>query len=156
VRAAVLLPAAALLAAAGLGACAKNPTQILVAVSADSSVPPLLLLRTTVARASNPDERVSSSVRSLSENSDAANRPGPFPFPIQIPVGVDPSFAGPVTVTIEGLDWDTQAVLATGVASTEVVPDRQTAAAITLTAAPAGAGDGGADAGADAGAMDGP
>ena len=155
-RAAVVIRAAALLAAAGLGACAKNPTQILVAVSVDSSVPPLLLLRTTVESAANPNERVSSSVRSLSENSDAANRPGPFLFPLQIPLGVDPSFAGPVTVTIEGLDWDSQAVLAAGSASTEVVADRQTGAAVTLTAASPATGDGGADAGAGADATDGP
>ena len=39
--------------------------------------------------------------------SDAADRPGPFVFPLVLSLTVDASLAGPVTVTVEGLDWDT-------------------------------------------------
>jgi hypothetical protein len=154
VRAAVVLSAGALLAAAGLAGCAKTPTQVLVVVEADATVPPLLILRSTLARAADPGARVSSTLRSLNENSDAANRPGPFFFPLLLPLGLDPSFAGAVTITIEGLDWDSQAVLASGTTLAEVAADRQTNAAVTLTAVPAaGSGDGGSgDAASDGGA----
>jgi hypothetical protein len=156
VRAAVVLSAGALLAAAGLAGCAKTPTQVLVVVEADATVPPLLILRSTLARAADPGVRVSSTLRSLNENSDA-NRPGPLFFPLLLPLGVDPSFAGGVTITIEGLDWDSQAVLASGTTLAEVAADRQTNAAVTLTAVPpAGSGDGGSgDAASDGGAASG-
>jgi len=137
----------AVVAAAALalaGGCAKDPTSVFVTLDADPSVPPILLLRTTVASAGDPS-RASSSSRVSMNAGDAADRPGPFVFPIGLPLTVDPSLAGPVVVSVEGLEWETNAVIAG--ASTHAVVEAQTVTAASLTLEPTrgGAGDGGAD-----------
>ena len=136
-----VLAAAALLAAGG---CAKDPTSVFVVIDADASVPPLMILRTTVTRAGDPSMQVSSE-RSSSVESDAADRPGPFPFPFGLKLTVDPSFAGDVVVTIEGLDWDTHAVLAAGSADAVIEAQGMTEASLTLEPVRGGAVDGGTD-----------
>lgn len=131
-----------------LGAgCAKSPTSVGVTIDADPTVPPILIMRTTLARASDPTMR-SSSERASPYASDAGDRPGPFVFPFAWKLTVDPSFAGPVIVTIEGLDWDTGATIASGNADAVVEAEQMTAAAVTLVPVRGGAGDGGTDAGA--------
>jgi hypothetical protein len=126
--------------------CAKDPTAVDVTVNADATAPAILLLRTTVTDADDPS-RVGSSERSSPYASDdAADRPGPFGFPTDIALTIDPTFAGPVVVTVEGLDWDTHAVIAAGSTTASVVAQTTTAASLTLTAVPTGgAGDGGTD-----------
>ncbi|HEY7372452.1 MAG TPA: hypothetical protein VIF57_09865 [Polyangia bacterium] len=133
--------AAALLAGGG---CAKDPTSVFVFMDADASVPPLLILRTTVTRAGDPSMQVSSE-RSSSVESDAADRPGPFPFPFGLKLTVDPSFAGDVVVSVEGLDWDTHAVLAGGSADAVVTAQQMTEASLTLEPVRGGVPDGGTD-----------
>ena len=130
--------------------CASNPTTVLTDVGADASVPPILILQLEVARTANPSDTVMSLVQSLGL-SDATDRPGPFTFPLAIPLGVDPRFAGAVTVTVNGIDWDTSAVIATGSAQAQVVPQQQTTAMLTLTAVPPSSGDGGGDGASDGG-----
>jgi hypothetical protein len=126
--------------------CAKDPTTVNVTVNADATAPPILILRTTVTDADDPS-RVGSSERSSPYASDdAADRPGPFAFPTDIPLTIDPTFAGPVIVTVEGLDWDTHAVIAAGSTTGSVVAQATTMASLTLTAVTTGgAGDGGTD-----------
>lgn len=136
-----VVAAAALLAAGG---CAKDPTSVFVLMDADPSVPPLLILRTTVTRAGDPSMKTSSE-RSSSAESDAADRPGPFPFPFGLKLTVDPSFAGDVVVGIEGLDWDTHAVLAGGSAPAVIEAQQMTEASLTLAPVRGGATDGGTD-----------
>jgi hypothetical protein len=125
--------------------CAKDPTSVLVTVDADATTPALLILRTTVARTDNPATE-SSSERSSPAQGDAADRPGPFLFPFDLSLTVDPSFAGPVTITVEGLDWDTHAVTARGTTPATVVAQKSTTASLTLTGVVnTGSGDGGTD-----------
>lgn len=137
---------AALAIALCAAGCAKDPTAVNVTVSADATVPPILILRTTVTDADDPT-RVGSSERSSPYASDdAADRPGPFGFPVDIALTIDATFAGPVLVTVEGIDWDTHAVTAAGSTTGTVVAQQTTAASLTLTAATTGgAGDGGTD-----------
>jgi hypothetical protein len=132
-------------AAAVLGAgCAKDATTVTVSVYAEANVPPILILRTAVARADDLEQRASSD-RSSPYASDAADRPGPFVFPLSLPVSVDASFAGPVIVTVQGLDWVTKAVTASGVGDAVVVAQKTTTASLTLVAVAVGATDGGRD-----------
>jgi len=133
--------------ALSLGAgCAKDPTAVLVTVDADATVPPLLILRTTVTNVDDPARRASAERSSPYASDDAGDRPGPFVFPLDIPLTVDPSLAGVVVITVEGLDWDTHAVTATGVTSAGVIAQGTTAASLTLAAVPTGGGaDGGTD-----------
>jgi len=133
--------AAALLTAGG---CAKDPTSVFVVVDADPSVPPLMILRTAVARAGDPTMQTSSE-RSSSAESDAADRPGPFPFPFGMKLTVDPSFAGNVVVSIQGLDWDTHAVLAGGSTDAVIQAQGMTEASLTLEPIRGGVPDGGSD-----------
>jgi len=136
---------AALAAAVSVGAgCAKEPTSVTVLVDADAMVPPILILRSTLTSAADPT-RASSGERSSPYGSDAADRPGPFLFPLELPVSVDASFAGPVMITIEGIDWDTHAVTARGSTSAAVVAQQTAQASLTLTAVAPVAGDGGTD-----------
>ncbi len=122
-------------AAAALGAgCAKDATGIEVTVNAETTVPPILILRTAIARAGDLDRRVSSD-RSSPYASDAGDRPGPFEFPLLLTLTVDESFAGPVVVTVEGIDWDTHAVTASGVGDAVVAAQKTTSAALTLVRA---------------------
>jgi hypothetical protein len=131
---------AALAAAVTAAACAKSPTDILTIVSADPAVPPILILRFTVTGASGTT--ATSSIRSTLAG-DASDRPGPFPFPIALPVTTDPSLAGTVGMEVDGLDWTTYAVIATGSTTAEVMPGQETQAAVTLAVAPATGADGG-------------
>ena len=134
-----------MIAAAALGAgCAKDATTVTVAVYADAAVPPILILRTAVARTNDLEQRASSD-RSSPYASDAADRPGPFVFPLSLSVTVDASFAGPAVVTVQGLDWDTKVVTASGVGDAVVVAQNTTMAALTLVAVAVGATDGGRD-----------
>ena len=138
---AALLTSAALLTGAG---CAKDSTSVFVTVDANATVPPILILRTTVARATDPTVRATAN-RSSSYASAAADRPGPFVFPLGLPLTVDASFAGPVVVTIEGIDWDTLAVNASGSTSATVVAQQQTQASLTLEPVRGTPADAGAD-----------
>ena len=135
-----------MLAAAALGAgCAKDATTLTVSVYAEATVPPLLILRRRRWRAPTILDQRASSDRSSPYASDAADRPGPFVFPLSLPVTVDATFAGPVVVTVQGLDWDTNAVIASGVGDAVVVAQKTTAVALTLVAVAVGATDGGRD-----------
>jgi hypothetical protein len=129
--------------AAGAG-CAKDATRVYVAVYADATVPPILLLRTVIARAADPGQPVASD-RTSPYAGDAADRPAPFVFPLGLPMTVDPSFAGPVVITVEGLDWDSHVVTAGGSGDAVVVVEKETDASVTLTAAVAGAAAGARD-----------
>jgi len=124
--------------------CAKEPTSVSVVVNADATIPPILILRSTLTSAADPT-RASSGQRSSPYGSDAADRPGPFLFPLLLPVSVDASFAGPVVITVEGLDWDTHAVTARGTTSASVAAEKTTQASLTLTAVAPVGGDGGTD-----------
>ncbi len=136
---------AALAAAVWAGAgCAKEPTSVDVAVYADATVPPILILRSTLMSAGDLT-RAASSERSSPYASDAADRPGPFLFPLELGVSVDASFAGPAVITIEGLDWDTHAVTARATTSASVAAEKTTTASLTLTAVTTGVSDGGTD-----------
>jgi hypothetical protein len=121
--------------------CAKKPTTILTDVATDPNVPPLLILATNVISTADPTRRTGSEQSSVAPlDPDAGDRPGPFFFPLRLAVTVDSSFAGPVVVEVAGLDWDTRAILAAGSTTSEVIPEQETYAAITLTA-PAARGD---------------
>ena len=135
----------AALSAASLFAvgCAKDATSVVVVVAADTTVPPILILRTGVARADDP-ARPFTSNRVSPYGGDAADRPGPFVFPLSLRITVDASLAGPVIVTVEGVDWDTSAVTARGDAPGMVVAQQETQTSLMLTAAPS-AGDAGGD-----------
>ena len=137
--------------------CAKDPTTIFVDVGVDQTVPPLLILRSHVFSTSDPT-KASGGEQSSPAIGDAADRPGPFGFPLILPLTVDASLAGPVTVTVEGLDWDTSGVIASGITSGEVVAQRSTTATLTLTgtAAPGGDGGGAGDGGGEDAGPDGP
>lgn len=111
--------------------CAKDPTTVVTEVGVDTNVPPLLILRTSVASTTNL-ERMSTHEQSSLEQGDAGDRPGPFRFPLALWLTVDPSFAGSVLVSIQGLDWDTHAVIAEGSGAGEVVPGRETRAIVIL------------------------
>jgi hypothetical protein len=136
------LGALALAAALAPAGCAKDATSVLVTVDADPSVPPILLLETIVAPS---DPNKASSTNFPSPNGGDADRPGPFVFPIALDLTVDASFAGPVVVTIEGLDWDTYAVIARGSTDATVQAQKRTNVSLTLEPIRGGAGDGGTD-----------
>jgi hypothetical protein len=139
-RAAVL--AAALSAGGG---CAKDATSVVVTVAADAAVPSILILKGTVAAQDDPT-RTSTSSRSSSNIGDAGDRPGPFVFPLELSLTVDPSLKGLVEITVEGIDWDTYAVTASGMTTAVVVPEHNVAASLTLLrAAPIAGSDGGTD-----------
>jgi hypothetical protein len=143
------LVAGAVLASFAAFGCAKSPTSILTVVSADPSTPPVLVLRTTV-RQTGGAMLSSGAMQSSPTLSDAADRPGPYAFPFPLDLTVDATLAGPVTITIQGLDWDTYAAIAAGTTTAEVVAQQQTQASLTLFPAVAGSGDGGPqDGGAD-------
>jgi hypothetical protein len=137
---------ASLVAALSIGAgCAKDSTEVLVVVDADSAVPPILILRALIGLRYDPS-RVASSQRSSRAETDAADRPGPFVFPLSLPLTVDPSFAGLVDIIVEGVDWDSSVVVASGTTSGAVVAEKTTTASLTLKpTAPADRGDGGSD-----------
>jgi hypothetical protein len=127
-----LLVAAITMMAMTLGACARSPTVVMTRVSVDATVPALMQLRTTAALQSDPTQTVSNMLSSLFRGS-ATDRPAPYVFPMLVLVNVPPGWAGAVTITVEGLDWDTSAVNAVGSTSAQVVADHQTSAVLTLT-----------------------
>ena len=135
---ALLIVVAAVATPVALGSCAKSPTVILVEISADDTAPPVLLLRTTVARGSDPSQLATNLFGSLSRG-DAADRPAPYLFPMLLPINVPPDWSGAVTILVEGRDWNTYAVNATGTTSVDLVPEHQNQAMLTLT----GVGGGG-------------
>lgn len=132
--------------AAGLTGCAKKPTTVLADVSVDPAVPALLQLRISVARAADPSMVASNSYSSLFKG-DAADRPAPFSFPLKLSMNLPAEFAGDVIVTVAGLDWDTNAVVARGSGTAEVVAEKTAMTTLTLTPVvgtnPDGGGDGG-------------
>jgi hypothetical protein len=136
---------AALATALACGAgCAKDATAVSVWVDVDATVPPILIIRTAVARADDPARQAAAN-RTSPYASDAADRPGPFVFPVDLSVTIDESFAGPVVITIEGLDWDSNVVTARGEGPATVVAQKTTAATVTMTAVAVGGSDGGSD-----------
>jgi hypothetical protein len=136
-----LVAGVALSASAG---CAKDPTSVFVTISADADVPPVLALRNSIARADDPGGGAISEQVSIAA-SDAADRPGPYVFPLVLSLSVAPSYAGPVIVTIEGLDWDTGAVNARGSTPATVAAQQTTSVSLTLAAVPLPPRDGGTD-----------
>jgi hypothetical protein len=135
----------ALAAAASLAAgCAKDSTTLFVGVSADTTVPPILILRTTITRADDPSVQSSTS-RASPYAGDAADRPGAYVFPVGLPLTVDPVFAGDVTVTVDGIDWDTSAVIASASTAATIVAEKQTTATLTLEPIRTAGSDGGID-----------
>jgi hypothetical protein len=144
------------IAAATLFGCAKPQTLILTEVSADPTVPPLLVLQYWVARAADPMHPATASVVSLVPG-DAADGRAFYTFPMVLPMGPFPGWSGTVEITLDGRDWETDKIVASGKTTAEIVPEQQTRAALTLTAVsdPGGAdggtsGDAGADTTADA------
>ena len=129
-----------------LGGCAQSPTVVMTELLADQTVPPLLLLNAMVASQTDATKQAFVHFVSLAVG-DASDRPGPYVFPLTLPVPVTSSLAGPVTITIEGVDEGAGAVLARGSASTQVIGGQQTRAVVTLTAV--------TTVGADAGTIDG-
>jgi hypothetical protein len=137
---------AMMVAAVSIGAgCAKDSTEVLVVVDAEPAVPSILILRASIGLRYDPS-RVASSQRSSRTETDAADRPGPFVFPLILPLTVDPSFAGLADITVDGLDWDTSAVIASGTTSGGVVVEKTTTASLTLKPiSPTDRADGGSD-----------
>ena len=127
-RAAAAMFACALAA----GACAKDATSVLTVIEADTAVPPILLLQARIARAGDPARMSSSRFASPYAAVDAGDRPGPFVFPFAYALTMDAAFAGPIVITLEGLDWDTNAVIATGTTNADVVAQRETQATVEL------------------------
>jgi hypothetical protein len=113
------------------GGCAKEPTSVITLIEADAAVPPVLQLGVRIAPADDP-ARASTSRFSSSNLGDAADRPAPFVFPFARSLTVDASLAGPVVITLEALDWDTNAVTAAGSTNAEVIPQRETQATVRL------------------------
>jgi len=141
--------AIALAILAGAAGCAKDPTGVYTIVDVDANVPPVLRLRMTVARASDPTQK-SVSERSSPNTGDAADRPGPWIFPVGFSLTVDASLVGPVKITVESLDWDSGAVRASGSTDAVIEAQKEIVAALKLMAVGAGPVDGGApDGGTD-------
>jgi len=138
-----------------LSGCAKPPSAIDVHITADDTVPLVTLLRSTVVRASDPSSpAVLKWVAAGGADPDAGV--GGFLFPMVLHVGIHPTWSGPVSLTVDGLDfYVTDKVIATGTTQATIVSEQTTTASLTLTGVPGGgggAGDAGADSGSDAGA----
>lgn len=142
------------LAALGLSGCAKPPSLIDVRITADETVPLVTLLRSTVVRASDPSTpSVLRWVSAGGPDPDAAM--AGFPFPLSLQVMINPSWSGPVSLTVDGLDfYVTDKVIATGTTEANVVKEQTTTAALTLRGLPGGGGGGAGDAGPDSGEYD--
>jgi hypothetical protein len=138
--------AASVVAAVAFAGCAKSPTLILTHVDVDETAPAILVMRATLASVSDQSKVATSSFVSLAAG-DASDLPAPYRFPLELPLYASPTFAGGITVTIEGLDYATGTVVARGTTSAQVVTEQQTRASLTLTAV--------APVGGDAGALDG-
>ena len=126
-----LLTVATLASAACGGDMTTPPDTTTRMYEADAAAPPVLLMQVRIARADYPTRTVSSRFTSPYLG-DAGDRPGPFVFPFAMSLTVDPTFAGPVVITMEGLDWDTNAVIATGTTTADVVAQHETQAIVRL------------------------
>jgi hypothetical protein len=115
-----------------LSACAQSPTVIDTEVTSDGTVPPIMLIQMTVRNDSQPALQSSSQEVSLNPGLEAGV-PGPFIFPLVLPISVDSTLAGAVTVTVQGLDWTSSAVIATGSTTAQVVAGKTTQALVMLT-----------------------
>lgn len=137
-----LLMVAVSVGAGEITGCAKPPTVVRVRADADATVPPLYLLRSTVVLQADPAHpavvpQVSQAI------GDASDRPGPYQFPLALPVNLPPGWSGAATVTLEGMDWMMQTVvIARGTTTATLVGEKTTEASLTLTAV-AGGGPGG-------------
>lgn len=143
--------------AAALGGCAKSPTRVLVTLSGDGTVPPFAILRGSVARDSDAVPYPAIAVVAPAFGDTDADRPGPYTLPLDFMVPIPAGWSGPVNITVDGLDWDTNKVLATGTTAATATPEQTTRASLTLKGVPGGSsGDGGSDGatGNDAGADD--
>jgi hypothetical protein len=146
-------------ASLGLSGC-KDPTVVLTTVQPDNFVPLFTQLTLTLTSASDPSIYVSSNLVSLYPGSYDGGLPI-IPLPGQFPLSVDPDYlSGAAIVRADGIDNASGTLLATGSATAQVVPQKQTEATVTLSPVacqPAGTDggsgcDGGADAGHDAAA----
>lgn len=122
-------------AGAALGGCAKTPTRVDTTVwlaDVPHMPPPILLLRMSLAPADDPARATTTEIRSQILG-DASDRPDPFVFPMTLAIaGGD--VIGPAVVTVEGLDWDSHAVVARGSTTAEVSAEQRTSATILLSA----------------------
>ena len=146
---AVLAAVLSLVGVLALEGCAKSPTVVMTQISVDDTVPPILQLRTTLSLDSDPSNVASNMFSSLFHG-DAADRPAPYRFPMLIQVAAPPDWSGPATIVVEGLDWDTNKVNATGTAAAQVNAGQVSQAALTLTGVIIVDTDGGVDADVDA------
>lgn len=143
----------------GLAGC-KDSTVVLTTVEAGNNVPLFTQLTLTLSSAVNPSIHVSSSLVSLYPGSYDGGLP-PITLPAQFPVSVDPDYlSGAAIVRADGIDNNSGTLLATGSATAQVIPQKQTEATITLGAVGAcltGGADAGSscDGGADGGSTDG-
>ena len=129
----------ALAVALSFGAgCAKDSTAVLVIVDADAAVPPILILRASIATRVRSDRASPAPIARRPTRATPPIAPGPFVFPLSLPLTIEPSFAGLVVVTVEGLDWDTHAVIASGSTTGAVVAQKTTTASLTLSRGDAG------------------
>jgi hypothetical protein len=140
--------------------CAKDPTGVQALVTVDRYVPLVAVIRATVT--ASGDRQTSNEFRSPRQASEEDAGPAAFLLPTVLLLGVPESWSGPATVTIEALDWQTQAVLARGTTPVVIVRERRVNATVLLvpTAPPPGdggdsdGGDDGGDGGDDGGAPD--
>jgi cysteine-rich repeat protein len=142
--------AAAALALPVVAGCAKDPTVVMTEVRVgDENVPVFGVMRTSVARVSNPEQRAWSEAVSLfTVGTGDAAMPAPFALPRVLPVTMDESFAGQVIITVEGLAWNPErTVLASGSTTADAVAGQRTYATIVLTAGPLTCGNGTPDPG---------
>lgn len=150
--------AAALLllgSALALGGCAKSPTRVLVTLSGDGTVPPFAILRGSVARDANAVGHTTVAVVAPVFGDSDADRPAPFSLPLDFLVPIPTGWSGSVNITVDGLDWDTNKVLATGTTVATATSEQTTRASLTLKGVPGGSsGDGGSDGAADGAAND--
>jgi hypothetical protein len=128
-----------------LSTCAQAPTVIDTEVASDGTVPPILILQMTVTNDANASLQSSSQQVSLNPGLEAGV-PGPFSFPLVLPISVNSSLAGTVTVTVQGLDWNTSAAIAAGSTSAQVVAGKTTHAFLTLSSTTSSRASGAADA----------
>lgn len=140
-----------------LSTCAADPTIVSIAISVDSSLPPISLMKVTLNQSGSPR---TAQFRSVYFDTDAG--PPPFIFPSILQVPVPGATTGMVDLTVEGIDWRDLHVIARGSGTAQISARHTTQASVTLTAVgPTPGDDGGAtdgDPGAapDSGALDAP
>jgi len=133
------------------GACTKTPSILWAHVSVDDNVPMLSDLRTTVVSLSHTG--LEPSVQRESLLSDAGGTPAPFAFPVVIPITLNAEYVGDVSLTAEGLDRATDAVVASGSKVTTVLGSKEMHVSVTMSLVEhAGDPGGGAGGASDVGA----